>query len=132
MIKFIKYHLPLILFLVFIFVMSSLPGESISDISFEVSDKILHAGAYFVLYFLFHHSLSKQEKFQFIKENAFLFAFLFTVLYAASDEFHQMYNPTRNADVYDLVADAVGGLIAYIAAKLLIFFKDRKTDNVSA
>ncbi len=132
MIKFIKYHLPLILFLVFIFVMSSLPGESISDISFEVSDKILHAGAYFVLYFLFHHSLSNQEKFQFIKENAFLFAFLFTVLYAASDEFHQMYNPTRNADVYDLVADAVGGLIAYIAAKLLIFFKDRKTDNVSA
>ncbi|MFA7359896.1 MAG: VanZ family protein [Candidatus Kapaibacterium sp.] len=132
MIRFIKYHLPLTLFLVFIFVMSSLPGESISGISFEVSDKILHAGAYFFLYFLFHHSLSNLEKFQFIKENAFLFAFLFTILYAASDEFHQMYNPTRNADVYDLVADAVGGLIAYIVAKLLIFFKGRKTDNVSA
>ena len=89
MTNFIKYHLPLILFLIFIFVMSSLPGESISEISFEVSDKILHAGAYFILYFLFHHSLSNQEKYPFIKENAFLFAFLFTVLYAASDEFHQ-------------------------------------------
>lgn len=130
--KFVKYHLPLLLFLLLIFIMSSLPGESISSISFEFSDKVLHAGAYFVLYFLFHHSLSNQERFELIKENAFLFAFLFTVLYAASDEFHQMYNPTRNADVYDLVADAVGGLIAYFSARFIIFLKSRKVDNVSA
>lgn len=129
--KFIKYHLPLILFLLLIFVMSSLPGETISGISFKFSDKILHAGAYFVLYFLFHHSLSKQEKFGFIKENAFLLAFLFTLLYAASDEFHQMYNPTRNADVYDLVADAVGGFIAYFSARFIIHVKSRNVDNIS-
>lgn len=129
--KFIKYHLPLILFLVFIFIMSSIPGDSIADITFEISDKLIHAAVYFVLYFLFQHSLHNQEKFPLIKQHAFLFAFLFTVLYGASDEFHQYYVPTRESDIYDLVADAVGGLVAYFTAKLIIFFKQRILNKAS-
>lgn len=128
--KFVKYHLPLILYLLFIFVMSSLPGDSIPDVTFEVSDKVVHAAVYFILYFLFQHSLHNQEKYQLIKQNAFLFAFLFTVLYAISDELHQFYVPSRDSDLYDIVADAAGGFIAYLMAKLIIFYKNRKSNGV--
>lgn len=128
--KFVKYHLPLILYLVFIFVMSSLPGDSIPDVTFEVSDKVVHAAVYFILYFLFQHSLHNQEKYQLIKQNAFLFAFLFTVLYAISDELHQFYVPSRDSDFYDIVADAAGGFIAYLMAKLIIFYKNRKSNGI--
>ncbi len=31
-------------------------------------------------------------------------------IYGASDEFHQMFVPTRSAEVLDLVSDCIGGL----------------------
>lgn len=111
--------------------MSSIPGDSIPDVTLKVSDKLIHAVIYFILYFLFQHSLHNQEKYPLIKQHAFLFAFLFTVLYAASDEFHQYYVPSRDSDIYDLMADAVGGLVAYLIAKSIILFKHRKPNNGS-
>lgn len=127
--KFYIYHLPLISYLLFIFVMSSLPGDSITDITLDVSDKLIHAGVYFLLFFLFQHSLHNQDKFPFIKEHAFLFSFLFTVIYGASDEFHQYFVPTRESDMYDLVADAVGGLVAFFIAKTIMYFKSSREIN---
>lgn len=106
--------------------MSSLPGDSISDLTFDVSDKLIHAGVYFLLYFLFQHSLHNQNKFPFLKEHAFLFSFLFTVIYGATDEFHQFFVPKRESDIFDLLADAVGGLVAFFIAKTIIFFNSRR------
>ncbi len=132
MFRFIKYHLPLIAYLIFIFVMSSLPGVTVVKITFDVSDKLIHAGVYFFLYFLFQHSLHNQSKFPLLKENAFLFSFLFTVIYGATDELHQYFVPDRESDLYDLLADAIGAFAAYLIAKSIIYYKSRKLSSESA
>ena len=42
-------------------------------------------------------------------------AVLYSTLYGVSDEFHQLFVPTRTADVNDLLADAVGAAVAVVA-----------------
>lgn len=39
---------------------------------------------------------------------------IFTALYGASDEWHQFYVPERMADVWDVVADTIGGTLGAI------------------
>jgi VanZ family protein len=46
------------------------------------------------------------------RRHAFLFAFLLTVLYALSDEFHQAFVPGRYPDPWDLLADGLGAVLA--------------------
>lgn len=126
MIYFIKYHLPVIILLIVIFVLSSIPGNSLPEVAFKINDKLLHGLLYFILYFLFHLSFSHIKFSRFIRDNAFLFSFLFTVLYAASDEFHQMYVPNRSSDLNDLIADSFGGLLAFMIAKFILFLRTKK------
>ncbi len=42
----------------------------------------------------------------------FIVALSFVVVYALSDEFHQMFVPTRTASIYDSMIDSFGGLTA--------------------
>lgn len=42
------------------------------------------------------------------KPRSYWLAFLFTTLYALSDEFHQAFVPGRNPDLWDLLSDALG------------------------
>lgn len=44
--------------------------------------------------------------------NRAMIAFLFTLVYGMSDEFHQSFVPGRDASVGDLVVDGVGALVA--------------------
>ena len=46
------------------------------------------------------------------RRHAWLVAFLLTMLYALSDEFHQTFVPGRYADPLDLLFDALGALFA--------------------
>jgi VanZ family protein len=46
-----------------------------------------------------------------------VWAWLIAVAYGATDEWHQMYVPSRTADVRDLAADAIGAFVAAIAIK---------------
>jgi VanZ family protein len=43
-----------------------------------------------------------------------LAAVAYSVLYGATDEIHQLFVPTRTADVADLAADAVGAALAVV------------------
>ncbi|HEY9790725.1 MAG TPA: VanZ family protein [Candidatus Obscuribacterales bacterium] len=40
-------------------------------------------------------------------------AFLFSLIYACSDEWHQSFIPGRTATIYDVAVDSVGMLIAW-------------------
>ena len=42
--------------------------------------------------------------------SATAWALVFTVLYAASDEFHQVFVPSRQASVIDVMIDSLGGI----------------------
>ncbi len=45
-------------------------------------------------------------------------ALLIAVTYAATDEFHQSFVPSRGASVYDVLIDATGALLALAGAAL--------------
>ena len=55
--------------------------------------------------------------------------FLFVVLYAASDEFHQSYVPYRDPSLHDLAADSLGAGSALLAAYGLLPRLGRKSDQ---
>ncbi|MEL6252221.1 MAG: VanZ family protein [Bacteroidota bacterium] len=83
--------------------------------------KLAHFTEYFILcilgFRLFH------LKFQ-LKQSLF-FAWLFSALYACSDEFHQSFVPGRGASLIDVFIDASGAALAAlcIAAFLTIYPK---------
>jgi VanZ family protein len=54
------------------------------------------------------------------QRRALLLAFLLTMLYALSDEFHQAFVPGRTADPLDLVYDGIGAALALCAWALFL------------
>jgi VanZ family protein len=98
---------PVIIYMVIIFVESS-----ISDVSLpaNVSDKSAHLTGYLIMGVLavraVHGGLPAR-----VTASGALIAMLITIGYGASDELHQWFVPGRTADVFDLLADAVGGVI---------------------
>jgi len=66
---------------------------------------IAHASVYTVLSMLFLNAVHGTR----IKGlKSYLFAFLFCVFYACTDEFHQSFVPGRSAQFFDLVLDCTG------------------------
>lgn len=123
--RFVRYHLPVITYLIFIFVLSSIPGANLPEIKFELSDKIAHFMVFSLLCFLFFYSLKNQYKYIKLQKFAPEFALLFTTLYGVMDEIHQYYTPNRSSDVLDVVADFLGAFVIY----LLIKFYLKKTSK---
>ncbi|MBI2619412.1 MAG: VanZ family protein [Ignavibacteriales bacterium] len=105
-----RYQLPLLVWILAIFALSAIPG--IPEIRFPISpDKLAHIGIYFVLCMLSRRAFFHQDRFLRVKKHSLSVAFGFTVVYGALDEFHQLYVPGRWADIYDVLADAVGGAL---------------------
>ena len=49
------------------------------------------------------------------------------VIFSVTDEFHQSFVPGRDASIWDVLADDVGGFLAAV----MLFWRDRKTVNIS-
>jgi VanZ family protein len=101
-----------LLWALFIFVLSSIPGRSFPQVSILRYDKVLHAIVYAVFggicFFALHITLPRTT--------AVLIAATLAIAYGLTDEFHQLFVPGRSADLYDVVADGVGGLLGASAA----------------
>lgn len=84
--------------------------------------KAAHMTEYFVLYFLIFRliKLSKPLK------TSLLGSLLFTVAYASTDEFHQIYIPGRVGTIFDVGIDGIGAAIALL---LCWYYYRRKTNN---
>lgn len=106
MLKPLSYWILVILYVILIFYLSSGPVT----VDLPGSDKLYHMAEYGILSFLLYNALSSSFK----RERPWkivLLAIILTVLYGISDEFHQLFVPSRSADVYDVVADASGAII---------------------
>ena len=98
-----------------IFHLSSQP-DPLPAVTERVWDKALHLGAYAGLGLLFVRA--------FVGEGAgwiaaAMLAFAATSAYGASDEWHQLFTPGRQASVDDWITDTLGGAIGIATLALL-------------
>lgn len=84
-------------------------------------NSFLRNGAHFGIYFLLGFGLSGALRFQ-KRLPPYLSAFILGVLFAVTDELHQLFSPGRAAQFTDVLLDAcgvaVGSLVIYLLQKL--------------
>ena len=105
---FIKYWLPVIFYMIFIFYLSSLPnpieqvipGKALPYFNFD--HFIYHIIEYLILSFLLYRALKT------ISEKPEILTILISTLYAITDEMHQYFVPGRISSVFDISFDIFG------------------------
>jgi VanZ family protein len=106
----IKYWIPAILYMAFLYYLSSRPApEELKWIPIIAKLKLVHIIEYGILYFLVWYAVIKTTSYN--KLEAFSLALMFTILYGLTDEFHQIFVVGRTARLEDVVADGVGGIL---------------------
>jgi len=109
-----RYWLPPVLWMGVIFILSAQPSlprhpEALLD---HVLKKAGHMVGYGILAFLLWRALSRGRGA--LSWPALVAAFVVSVLYAASDEYHQSFVPGRNGTPVDVGFDAVGALVVLL------------------
>ncbi len=105
---------PPVIWMIVIFYFSSRPRFGIShQFVFDfIIFKTLHLIEYGILYFLLFRAFYKTTNLPPSKK--FLYSFLFALFYAITDEFHQLFVPTREGKIRDIIIDTIGiGLVCY-------------------
>jgi VanZ family protein len=118
--KVLKFWLPVAAWMIIIFLFSSRQRIQVSEsgpVNF-LFFKTLHVLEYAMLYLLSFRAVkyTSREK---PRTRWFILAFIITLVYAASDEIHQTFVPTREGHPRDVIIDAVGATIAWISIKRL-------------
>jgi len=110
---------PAILVMIALFMLSTLPGNDPFLNSVDISDKIKHFVAYFVLGITFCLWISNKKWLAKPFACSSLIVLLCT-LFGASDEYHQTFVPGRSGDLYDLAVDCGGGVAAVLVYFLIL------------
>jgi len=114
---FIYYRLPIIIYCILIFFMSSRPApETIPALPHM--DKLLHLIAYTVCGALFLRAFSTFP----IKNNfkLVIISILASGLYGLSDEVHQYFVSSRSADIMDFFVDVIGSICGVLLYQSVI------------
>jgi VanZ family protein len=122
--RFALYWLPLILYCLFIYIQSDHPTPEQIPI-FPYADKVLHVTAYGILGILFYRAYQTTR----LKGNIKMLMILSVVsasLYGISDEIHQSFVPSREAEVADVIADMIGAFSGVCLYQLLIVSRIEK------
>lgn len=107
-----------------IFLFSSFPPP-IKIPSFSFADKLAHLLAYGLLASLIYFALEKSR----VNFHPIFIPFLVAFLYGVSDEIHQYFVPGRNADVFDALANALGGFIFPLGIHAEKYRREIKVSN---
>ncbi|MEI3612385.1 VanZ family protein [Pseudogracilibacillus sp. SO30301A] len=124
--KFI-FWIPVLIWMSVIFYLSHQPGSESSELSSDLAAKILYLielifpvnsdyfhhfirkSAHFIAYFILGILVVNALRIHNFKYAAY--AFLICVLYAISDEVHQLFIPGRSGEVRDVLIDGTGAFI---------------------
>ncbi len=129
--SFLLFQGPFILWCLLIFVSSSIPSAKLPRFVFKLSDKFLHSILFLVLAALAYRALTHQGSFPSLSRHALVITLAFTLFYGVSDEVHQLFVTGRNASVYDVAADVVGGLVFVLFIKFSGMLKRRQSRTSS-
>ena len=113
-----------------IFLFSSQPGEESSKISNDlIIRKLGHFSEYMTLGFFSFSYLSnlfiENNNIKDFKKTGIL-SFLFSIIYASSDEFHQTFVPGRDGNIVDVLIDSSGSLVGILLSSILYFLVMKK------
>ena len=125
--KWLWYWSPPVLWMLIIFSFSSRQRTQVSDVytlNF-LFYKSLHVLEYAALYFLLFRAFLKNSSNQTMRKRAWIWAFVIAILYAASDEIHQTFVPTREGRPRDVAIDTIGMFLMYSYSKYKYTFVKR-------
>jgi VanZ family protein len=127
---FVKYHLPVIIWALVIFIQSSFEAIELPPVELISADKLVHMGVFGLLAGLCYISLIHFKSVNTFTGKPVLWSAIICIVYGASDEIHQYFVPNRSSEVQDWLADAVGVIIAcliinYFLRKRFVLFKRR-------
>ena len=106
--NFLIYWFPLIIYCLAIYIQSGQPGpKRIPDVRFL--DKFLHFAAYGLLGILFYRAYETLPL-KNCKNLLILISIGSATLYGISDEIHQYFVPSRQADIMDVIANTIGSI----------------------
>lgn len=111
-------YVPLAVYWLLIFILTSIPGESVPSVG--IDDKLQHLLAYCILSILLYLTLTIQDKFLQLKKYSAYYTMIILFFYALIDEIHQLIIPGRQGEVMDVIADVIGGIIGLIIVRLII------------
>jgi VanZ family protein len=100
------HWLPLVVYCAMVFMQSAYPAPEKLP-SFFLMDKMIHFTLYAVMGLLFYRAY-KILPLAHRPQLLMLLSFVSASLYGISDEIHQYFVPYREADFFDVVADALG------------------------
>ena len=138
--KKLKYFIPAIIWIIFIFIMSHTNGNESSNqsnfivkivlefininhetLSFMIR-KTAHMSEYAILLLFIYYGLYKTITYKY----QLLISLLITFIYACSDEFHQLFIPGRSGQFMDVLIDTSGALIMLL---IIYLWQKRKKPN---
>jgi len=118
-----SYRLLAVGWMMLIFFLSSQPSLP-AVLFFSGADLLLHAVFYAILCVFLARSFTDPR----IRNwNRVILLTVLVTAYGITDEFHQSFVPGRDASIWDVLADNVGGFLAAV----MLFWRDRKTVNIS-
>jgi VanZ family protein len=111
------YWLPVVLYCAALFIQSSFPApEVLPDV--PGADKLLHAGAYALLGWLFARAWNT-TRLRLRPVALMATSFACALAYGVTDELHQAMMPFRSAEILDVAADGVGAAAGVWGWRLL-------------
>ena len=116
--RFLTHWLPVLVYGLLIFIQSSLPSSDKVP-QFPYGDKLLHVGGYALLSFLLYRALGTQKKIN-KASTLFILSSVLSAIYGISDEIHQHFVPSREADILDVLADMVGSIVGAICGRFFL------------
>ena len=113
----IRYWLPVVFFMGYIFYASSRTGTDLPCI-FPFQDVVFHFSVYALLAWSFGRALFFEKPGSSFFKIICLCA-VFGLLYGISDEYHQRFVQGRTSDVFDVIVDTIGSFAGGIVLRWL-------------
>ena len=102
---------PAIIWAIFLGVLMLLPSDSFPESSLLTYDKAAHISVFLILTFLLGWASLRVKKQTSLSAKQLGYVYILSFFYGTSLELLQNYVPGRSTDIYDFIANSLGGVL---------------------